>query len=80
VGGLLLGEAVYRTDGSRVGAVRAGLRAFLGLLLAPVWLVGMTLTTMDPRRRALHDVLFGTTVRRVESSRPAADSARTPQV
>jgi uncharacterized RDD family membrane protein YckC len=66
-GELLLGIVVRRTDGSRVGVGRAALRAFLGLLLAPVWLIGMILTVVDPRRRALHDVLLGTVVQRVES-------------
>jgi hypothetical protein len=71
-GDLLFGLVVRRSDGSQVGAVRSGLRAFLGLLLAPVWLVGMVLTMWYPRRRALHDVLMGTVVRQVgtEAQRP----------
>jgi uncharacterized RDD family membrane protein YckC len=65
VGGLIFGIAVVRTDGSPVGVLRAGARAFFGLLLAPIWLAGMLLTVLDPRRRAVHDVLLGTVVRRV---------------
>lgn len=64
-GELLFGLVVRRSDGSPVGAVRSGVRAFLGLLFAPVWLVGMVLTVSNPRRRALHDVLMGTVVRQV---------------
>lgn len=64
-GELLFGFAVRRTDGSRVSVARAAVRAFLGLLFAPVWLVGMLLTLSDPLRRALHDVLMGTVTRRV---------------
>ena len=65
LGGLLFGFAVLRTDGSGVGMPRAGLRAFFGLLFAPVWLAGMILTVLDSRRRAAHDILMGTVVRRV---------------
>lgn len=62
-GGMLFGLAVRRADGSPLSAARAAVRAFLGLLFAPFWLVGMVLTLSDPRRRALHDVLMGTVVR-----------------
>jgi len=44
---------------------RAGARAFFGLLFAPIWLAGMILTVLDSRRRAAHDLLMGTIVRRV---------------
>lgn len=64
-GDLLFGFAVRRTDGSRISVVRSAVRAFLGLLFAPVWLVGMLLTLSDPLRRALHDLLMGTVTRRV---------------
>jgi uncharacterized RDD family membrane protein YckC len=60
VGGLLLGYAVLRPDGRRLRAVHAGARSFLGLLFAPLWLAGMLFVLIDPRRRALHDVLLGT--------------------
>jgi uncharacterized RDD family membrane protein YckC len=64
VGGLLLGTAVRRPDGSRVRAVRAAARAVLGLAFAPLALGGMLLTVGDPHRRALHDLLLGTVVHR----------------
>ena len=64
VGGLLLGTAVRRPDGSRLRAPRAAVRAVLGLVFAPVTLAGMLLTVVDPHRRALHDLLLGTVVRR----------------
>lgn len=64
LGGALLGAQVRRTDGSRLGAIRAAARAFLGLVFAPVWLACMALIAFDPRRRALHDVVFRTVVRR----------------
>jgi uncharacterized RDD family membrane protein YckC len=63
VGALLMGLAVTRPDGGRLGAVRAGLRAAVGLLLAPLWLAGLVLIIWDSRRRALHDRVFGTVVR-----------------
>ena len=63
-GDLVFGIVVRRTDGSPVGVLRAGARAFLGLLLAPIWLVGMIAVVLDPRRRAVHDMLLGTVVRR----------------
>jgi uncharacterized RDD family membrane protein YckC len=64
VGGLLLGTAVRRHDGSRVPVLRAAARAFLGLLFAPFALGGMLLTVVDPQRRAVHDLLLRTVVRR----------------
>lgn len=63
-GGLLLGTAVRRPDGGRVRAPRAAARAVLGLIFAPIALAGMLLTVLDPRRRALHDLLLRTVVRR----------------
>lgn len=65
VGGLIFGTVVQRTEGSPVGLVRAAMRAFFGLLFAPIWLAGMITTVLDPRRRAAHDLLMGTVVRRV---------------
>jgi len=65
VGGMLLGTAVRRPDGSRVRAPRAAARAFLGLVFAPIALCGMLLTVVDPQRRALHDLLLRTVVRRI---------------
>lgn len=63
-GSVMVGMVVRRADGSRVGAFRAAARAFLGLAFAPVWLVGLLVTVVNPRRRALHDLLLGTVVRR----------------
>ena len=65
LGDVLFGIAVLRPDGSRVGAPRAALRAFFGLLFAPIWLAGMVTTVLDPRRRAAHDIVMGTAVRRL---------------
>jgi uncharacterized RDD family membrane protein YckC len=64
-GGLLLGTAVRRPDGSRVRAPRAAVRAILGLVFAPVALCGLLLIVVDPRRRAVHDLLLRTVVRRI---------------
>jgi uncharacterized RDD family membrane protein YckC len=64
LGGLLLGYTVCRRDGAKLRMLRAAARSFVGLLLAPLWLAGMLLVLWDPRRRALHDVLFGTLVPR----------------
>ncbi len=62
LGGLLFGTVVRRADGSHLSFVRALLRALVGLLLPVIWLAGMLSTLWDPRRRALHDRLFGTVV------------------
>jgi uncharacterized RDD family membrane protein YckC len=67
-GGLLVGAVLRRPDQSRVGAVRAVLRAVIGLLLPPLWLAGLLTIVWDPHRRALHDRLFGTVVRRKSAS------------
>ena len=63
VGALLLGLTVTRPDGARLGLVRAAARAAAGLLVAPVWLVGMLNVLFDPDRRAWHDLVFDTVVR-----------------
>jgi uncharacterized RDD family membrane protein YckC len=63
VGGLMLGTIVRRSDGMHVGLIRAALRAIVGLVLAVIWLPGMLTALWDPRRRALHDRIFGTVVR-----------------
>jgi uncharacterized RDD family membrane protein YckC len=62
-GGLLVGTVVQRPDGSGLSPLRALARAFLGLVLAPVWLVGLVGVLTDPQRRAWHDRVFGTVVR-----------------
>lgn len=76
LGGLVFGFVVLRTDGSRAGVWRAGARAFFGLLLAPLWLAGMILTVLDSRRRAAHDLLMGTIVRRVRPNGHTATPTR----
>ena len=63
VGGALMGEWVRRADGRRLSPLRAAARALGGLLLAPVWTVGMLGILRDGRRRAWHDRVFGTVVR-----------------
>ncbi|NUT38220.1 MAG: RDD family protein [Hamadaea sp.] len=63
LGGVLFGTAVRRADGARLGIIRAVLRAVVGILLAPVWLIGLVTVLFDARRRSLLDMLFGTVVR-----------------
>jgi uncharacterized RDD family membrane protein YckC len=64
IGGLLVGARTCRPDGRPLGPVRAAVRAFVGLAVAPVWLIGLLGVLTDRRRRAWHDRLFGTVVRR----------------
>lgn len=61
-GDMLLGLVVRHRDGGRVRLLQAGLRAFGGLLLPLVWLVGMLAVLWNPERRAWHDRLFRTVV------------------
>lgn len=70
VGGLVIGTRVARINGRRPRLVQAALRAFVGLLLVPVWLVGLGWVLWDPRRRAWHDIVFRTVVLR--SWKPAS--------
>jgi uncharacterized RDD family membrane protein YckC len=62
VGDLVFGVRVRRPGGARVSPLRAALRAAIGLTFAPVWTVGLLYILVDRRRRALHDVVFGTVV------------------
>ncbi|MGE5827026.1 MAG: RDD family protein [Micromonosporaceae bacterium] len=62
VGDLLLGLVVRHRDGGRTSLPQAFLRAFFGLLIAPIWLVGLIGVLRDERRRAWHDRLFRTVV------------------
>lgn len=64
LGGLLFGVVVRTRSAARLGVMRAFLRASAGLLLAALWLPGMIAILIDPRRRALHDRVFGTVVLR----------------
>jgi uncharacterized RDD family membrane protein YckC len=75
-GGLLVGTRVARTHGQRPLLVQAALRALIGLLLVPLWLIGLAWVLWDPRRRAWHDIVFRTVVlRTIESAQPAMLSA-----
>jgi uncharacterized RDD family membrane protein YckC len=71
-GDILLGLVVRHRDGGRVGLLQAGLRAFGGLLLPPLWLVGMLAVLWNPERRAWHDRLFRTVVCYVPPRHPAS--------
>ena len=63
LGGLLMGTQVQRLGGRRIGFALALLRALIGLLLAPIWLIGLVAILWTDRRQALHDKVFGTVVR-----------------
>jgi uncharacterized RDD family membrane protein YckC len=63
VGDIALGVIVCRQDGARVSLIQAGLRALIGLALAPLWIVGLLAILWEPRRRAWHDRVFRTVVR-----------------
>jgi len=75
VGDLLLGLVVRRRDGQRLSLVHAGLQAFVGLLFAPVWLIGMLAVLWDDQRRAWHDRLFRTVVNYSPSARRNGQTA-----
>jgi uncharacterized RDD family membrane protein YckC len=62
LGGLLFGTVVRRADGTSLSLLRALLRAFVGVLVPVLWLAGLLVALWDPKRRALHDRLFGTAV------------------
>jgi uncharacterized RDD family membrane protein YckC len=63
LGDLVTGIVVVRVNGGDVGFVRAAIRAAGGLLLAPLWLVGLVSVLWDRRRMAWHDHVFRTAVR-----------------
>jgi uncharacterized RDD family membrane protein YckC len=63
LGDLATGITVEHRDGRRMSYPHALLRAVIGLLLAPVWLVGMLAILGDRNRRAWHDHLLRTDVR-----------------
>lgn len=63
VGDLLAGIVVEHRDGHKLSLPHAALRAAVGLLLAPLWLIGMLAVLWDRRRRAWHDQLLRTDVR-----------------
>ena len=70
VGGLVLGIVVLRPDGGELSLLHAAVRAGVGLLFAPVWLVGMLAILWDSKRRAWHDRLLRTVVRYAPRGRP----------
>lgn len=74
VGGLVVGTRVARMNGRRPRLVQAALRAFVGLLLVPVWLIGLAWVLWDPRRRAWHDIVFRTVVVRSPDLVPSGSS------
>ena len=74
VGGLVVGTVVLRPDGSELSLLHAALRAAIGLLLAPVWMVGLLAVLWDGQRRAWHDRLLHTVVRYAPHGRAAAKS------
>jgi uncharacterized RDD family membrane protein YckC len=76
VGDLLLGLVVRHRDGGRARFPQAFLRAFVGLLVPPVWLVGLIGVLRDRRRRAWHDRLFRTVVCYVDVDHDARDATR----
>jgi uncharacterized RDD family membrane protein YckC len=63
VGDLATGIVVEHRDRHRLSLAHAFVRAALGLLLAPLWLLGMLQILADPHRRAWHDQLLRTDVR-----------------
>jgi uncharacterized RDD family membrane protein YckC len=63
VGDLVIGLLVLRPDGGRLALPHAALRAAIGLLLAPLWMIGMVPILWDHRRRAWHDVVLRSVVR-----------------
>lgn len=63
VGNLIMGIVVEHRDGHRLTVKHAFVRAGLGLLLAPFWLLGMLAILADRHRRAWHDQLLRTDVR-----------------
>jgi uncharacterized RDD family membrane protein YckC len=62
VGDLLVGVVVRHRDGHAVSFPQAAARALVGLLLAPLWIVGLLAVLWDHRRRAWHDRVFRTVV------------------
>ena len=63
IGAIVVGVVVLRNNGTHLHLVGAALRAAGGLILWPVWLLGLTSVLTDARRRAWHDRLFRTVVR-----------------
>ncbi len=68
VGDLLFGIVVRHRDGGDVAFAQAFARAAVGLLLVPLWIVGLLGVLWDERRRAWHDRVFRTVVRYIGRS------------
>jgi len=67
-GDLLFGIAVRNRDGGDVSFPQSVARAAVGLLFAPLWMIGLLGVLWDERRRAWHDRLFRTVVRYTATS------------
>ena len=65
-GDIVTGVTVRRTDGGELSFLHAAVRAIGGLLLVPLWLVGLLSVLWDRRRMAWHDHVFRTVVRYVD--------------
>ena len=62
-GDVVIGIRVLRPDGRGLSLPHAAIRAAVGLLFAPLWMIGLLLVLWDDRRRAFHDRLLRTVVR-----------------
>ena len=62
IGDLVTGTIVVRVDGGDIGFAHALIRAAGGLLLAPLWFIGLFSVLWDRRRMAWHDHVFRTSV------------------
>jgi uncharacterized RDD family membrane protein YckC len=71
----MIGLKVTRFDGTKPGPVRAFVRAWLGLPLLFVWVVGLISTFTSPRRHAWLDWASRTEVRYTVHSESAAQRA-----
>ncbi len=80
IGGLLIGVSVRHNDGRALTLARSAIRAAIGLLVAPLWIVGLLYVLWDPRRRALHDLIFRTVVPYTTPSRADARPLRRRKV
>jgi uncharacterized RDD family membrane protein YckC len=80
VGDMLIGVSVRHDDGRALSLLRSAVRAAVGLLLAPLWIVGLFCVLWDRRRRALHDLIFGTVVPYTTRTRSGARPKRRRKV
>ena len=80
VGDMLIGVSVRHDDGRDLTLLRSAVRAAVGLLMAPLWILGLIYVLVDRRRRALHDLLFGTVVRYTSPPRTAIREIRRRKV